>query len=389
MTVACSPSVELLEDNNNTFRSEAVEVVEHERMGLAHVGLFLSRPGTSADNGRGTHIDEAVVGLIENATESLDIAVYDLDVSEISEAIIQASHMGVDVRIVSDADEADAEGMADLIDAGLEVELRRAGDRIMHHKFIVADEELVWTGSVNLTDNGLYRNNNHGVLIESQQVALDYTVEFEQMFLDGNFGRHKESVTEPSYTDISSGEVITYFAPQHDVMGALVDLIDQAEESVHFMIFAFSRTDVTEALIRAHERGVRVLGVMDEGMASSGWAQDDALAAAGVPVALDGNRNASGFAGGKLHHKVLVVDGMNPDAARWVTGSANWSNAAAEYNDENMMILTEPGKARAMVGEVCRTFRVGSLHEDYVGPRHPVCAGAPLIRELGVAVHEL
>lgn len=389
MTVACSPSSEVLGDTESTFRSEATQAVEHERMGLANVGLFMSRPGTTPDNGRSTHIDEAVVGLIENATESLDVAVYDLDESEISEALIQAFHAGVDVRVVSDADEADAEGMADLIDAGLEVELRRAGDRIMHHKFIVADEELVWTGSVNLTHNGLYRNNNHGVVIESQQMALEYTNEFEQMFLDGNFGRHKESVTEPGYADISSGEVITYFAPQHDVMGALVDLIDEAEESVHFMIFAFSRTDVSDALIRAHERGVRVLGVMDEGMAASGWAQDDALAAAGIPVAMDGNHNASGFSGGKLHHKVLVVDGMNPDSARWVTGSANWSNAAAEYNDENMMILTDPGKARAMVGEVCRTFRVGTLHDDYMGPRHPVCAGAPLIRELGVAVHEL
>jgi phosphatidylserine/phosphatidylglycerophosphate/cardiolipin synthase-like enzyme len=389
MTLACAPSDATFQDTENTVRSESTPTTENERMGLSRVGLFMSRPGTSIDNGRSTHIDEAVVGLIENATESLDIAVYDLDVSEISEAIIQASHAGVDVRVVSDADEADAEGMADLIDAGLEVELRRAGDRIMHHKFIVADEELVWTGSVNLTDNGLYRNNNHGVLIESQQVALDYTVEFEQMFLDGNFGRHKESLVEPSYTEISSGEVITYFAPQHDVMGALIDLIDQAEESVHFMIFAFSRSDVADALIRAHERGVRVMGVMDAGMAASGWAQDEALAAAGIPVALDGNHNATGFAGGKLHHKVLVVDGMKPEAARWVTGSANWSNSAAEYNDENMMILTEPGKARAMVGEVCRTFRVGTLHDDYLGPRHPVCAGAPLIRELDVAAREL
>ena len=281
MTLACAPSDATFQDTENTVRSESTPTTENERMGLSRVGLFMSRPGTSIDNGRSTHIDEAVVGLIENATESLDIAVYDLDVSEISEAIIQASHAGVDVRVVSDADEADAEGMADLIDAGLEIELRRAGDRIMHHKFIVADEELVWTGSVNLTDNGLYRNNNHGVLVESQQVALDYTVEFEQMFLDGNFGRHKESLLEPSYTEISSGEVITYFAPQHDVMGALIDLIDQAEESVHFMIFAFSRSDVADALIRAHERGVRVMGVMDAGMAASGWAQDEALAAAG------------------------------------------------------------------------------------------------------------
>ncbi|MAY81041.1 MAG: hypothetical protein CL930_09685 [Deltaproteobacteria bacterium] len=358
-------------------------------MGLSRVGLFMSRPGTSIDNGRDTHIDEAVVGIIENATESLDIAVYDLDVPEISEAIIQAAHSGVDVRVVSDADEADAEGMADLIDAGLEVVLRPAGDRIMHHKFIVADQELVWTGSVNLTDNGLYRNNNHGVVVESQHAALDYTIEFEQMFVDGNFGRHKEFIAAPGYTDISSGEVISYFAPQHDVMGALVDLIDQAEESVHFLIFAFSRTDVAEALIRAHERGVRVIGVMDEGMAASSWAQDETLAAAGIPVALDGNHNATGFAGGKLHHKVLVVDGMRPDAARWVTGSTNWSNAAAESNDENMMILTDPGKARAMVGEVCRNFRVGTLHADYGGPRRPVCASSRLIRELDVAPREL
>jgi phosphatidylserine/phosphatidylglycerophosphate/cardiolipin synthase-like enzyme len=389
LTFACSSP-----DGFSTYlqpvsRPGSEQSVEAERLGLSNVGLFMSRPGTSAEDGRGTHIDEAVIGLIDGAAETLDVALYDLDDLEISEAIIQAANEGVEVRVVSDGDEADAEGMAALIDAGLEVELRRAGDRIMHHKFIVADEELIWTGSVNLTHNGLYRNNNHGVLIESQEVARDFTGEFEQMFVDGHYGSHKEAIVAPSFSEIHSGAVATYFAPQHDVMGALVDLIDEAEQSIHFMIFAFSRTDVADALIRAHSRGVRVIGVMDEGMAGSSWAMDEPLASAGIPIAMDGNHNSSGFAGGKLHHKVLVVDGMDADRARWVTGSANWSTSAANSNDENMVILAEPGKARAMVGEVCRTFRIGTLHPDYRGPRRPLCVSTTLVPELGVASREL
>ena len=37
----------------------------------------------------------------------------------------------------------------------------------MHNKFVVIDNQWVWLGSWNLTENGTYRNNNNVVLIAS------------------------------------------------------------------------------------------------------------------------------------------------------------------------------------------------------------------------------
>lgn len=44
-----------------------------------------------------------------------------------------------------------------------------------------------WTGSANLTENDLYRNNNNALLIVSPELAKDYAAESE-MFLKKKFG---------------------------------------------------------------------------------------------------------------------------------------------------------------------------------------------------------
>ena len=40
---------------------------------------------------------------------------------------------------------------------------------MMHNKFIVVDGRYVWTGSLNTTDNGAYKNNNNAIWIDSPE----------------------------------------------------------------------------------------------------------------------------------------------------------------------------------------------------------------------------
>ncbi|MFZ1398801.1 MAG: phospholipase D-like domain-containing protein, partial [Candidatus Promineifilaceae bacterium] len=56
---------------------------------------------------------------------------------------------------------------------------------LMHNKFMVIDGQYVWTGSTNLTDNGLTLNHNNSLLFDAINVATIFTIEFEEMFESG------------------------------------------------------------------------------------------------------------------------------------------------------------------------------------------------------------
>ena len=122
---------------------------------------------------------------------------------------------------------------------------------------------------------------------------------------------------------------------------------------------------MSSALIDAQERGVEVIGIFDNSQAGSSYSEDDVLAEAGVPVYLDGNEHNSGYAGGKLHHKLMITDPFRGGAI--VTGSMNWSNAGNEDNDENLLRLEGTGHDALFLREFCAAMDIATLHEDYTG----------------------
>ncbi len=80
---------------------------------------------------------------------------------------------GLVVRMVADSDYLDGEEIQELVDAGIPV----LGDRresLLHHKFMLIDRQEVWTGSLNFTVNGAYRNDNNLVRLVSTELAQDY-----------------------------------------------------------------------------------------------------------------------------------------------------------------------------------------------------------------------
>jgi phosphatidylserine/phosphatidylglycerophosphate/cardiolipin synthase-like enzyme len=133
---------------------------------------------------------------------------------------------------------------------------------------------------------------------------------------------------------------------------------------VHFLVFSFTREDVADALRAASLRGVEVVGVVDTSQAASSWSQDDWLAQNGVRLYLDGNHENIGWAGGKLHHKLLLVDGET-EAPLLLTGSSNWSNRAADDNDENVLILREPAVVQQYEDSFWARVDEAELHPEF------------------------
>jgi PKD repeat protein len=94
--------------------------------------------------------------------------------------------------------------------------------------------------------------------------------------------------------------------------------------------------------------GVDVWGTWDQLGAGNVSSQDDALCQAGVSIRVEDW-------GGKLHHKVGVIDAFGSDPTV-VTGSFNWTASANDSNDENTLIIHNTDIATAFYDEMVKLY---------------------------------
>jgi phosphatidylserine/phosphatidylglycerophosphate/cardiolipin synthase-like enzyme len=292
--------------------------------------VYFTQPGNPAMQGYRGGPDQNLADAIGKARLSVDVAVLDLDLWSLRDALIAAHRRGVAVRLVVESDYLDGKEIQELRQAGIPV----LGDRregLMHNKFAVIDRAEVWTGSMNHTVSESYRNNNNLIRLHSSRLAEDYTAEFEEMFDDDLFGPGSPANTPYPAFSVNGAQVKVYFSPDDGVTQRLVELILSAEESVYFLAYSLTSDDLAEALLERHQAGVEIAGVMEARQVESNTGSDyDRLRVAGIDVRLDGNPD-------NMHHKVLIIDGQTV-----VTGSFNFSRSAEERNDENTLVLRDP-----------------------------------------------
>ncbi|MEW6716664.1 MAG: phospholipase D-like domain-containing protein [Chloroflexota bacterium] len=305
--------------------------------------LFTDPDSPNADTLRGGP-DASLAAAINNARISVDIAIYDLNLWSIRDALIRAHQRGVIVRVVTESDNLDEPEIQDLIDAGVPV----LGDRregLMHNKFVIIDRMEVWTGSMNFTMNGAYHNDNNLIRIRSTRLAQDYTSEFEEMFVADQFGASSPTNTPYPLITVDGTQIEVYFSPEDDTVDHLLDVILNAQESIYFLAFSFTSDDLSTALIEQAQHGVLVAGVMEESQYNFNIGTEyDRFLQAGLDVRLDGNPQ-------NMHHKVFIIDGQIV-----VTGSYNFSASAEDRNDENTLIIHNHDIAAAYLAEFYRVF---------------------------------
>ena len=292
-------------------------------------------------------MEKAVLAFIASADRTLDVCVFDLDLPEFAQALLDAHARGVKVRVViADDNAAKAYAVADHLKqmekAGI-LTLAHNRSGLMHNKFMIADQLRVWTGSYNLTRNCSRFNDNHAIVLESPELAENYEKEWQEIF-EKRHGKRFAYPTPHPQVDIGGVAVQNYFTPEDDVRGALVAEMDKATNEIAIMAFSFTDPDMTAAVQRAVERQVRVMVLLDSDMATHPGANTKELEKLGANVRLS--------PGILLHHKVIVVDRQTV-----VLGSANFSGGAFDKNDENVLIVRAPNFAMAMLKEALRCWR--------------------------------
>jgi phosphatidylserine/phosphatidylglycerophosphate/cardiolipin synthase-like enzyme len=289
--------------------------------------------------------DEPLQEAIEASHLNIDAAFYDMDLYNIRDALLEAVERGVKVRLVLESDNYEDEELRLLRFGGVQVVLDGRSDS-MHNKFVVIDHYEVWTGSMNLTVTDAYGNRNNLVAIRSTDLAQNYLVEFDEMFLANAFGPSSPANTPNPGLVIGGRQVETYFSPEDETLARLVDLVNQADKSVYFMAFSFTADDLATAIVAAENRGVVVRGILDASQAAGNQGGEyEPFLAHGIEVRLDGE-------GGSMHHKVLIIDGEIV-----VTGSYNFSASAEENNDENTLVIHDPILAEQYMDEFWRVWQ--------------------------------
>ena len=290
-----------------------------------------------AESRNGDNLEALVIRGIEAAEQEILVAVQELSLPAIAEALVRQHHRGVTVKVVlentystpwSEQHEAELDGHArqrrqllmELADRNrdgrVSLEEQQRGDAVailtaagvpwlddtadgskgsglMHSKYVVVDRQLVITGSANFTASGIHGdagdrrtrgNVNHLIQLESLELAARFAADFEQMWGDGpggnpdsRFGLAKQA-GPVSRVMVGQTPVEVLFAPHrrsdpHHGLALIGSTLAQARETVDLALFVFSAQSLTDVIAALQQRGVRLRLLADPGFASRSFSE--------------------------------------------------------------------------------------------------------------------
>ncbi len=337
------------------------------------IQVWFTRPVTDHHDGIEPHFVDAIA----SARAKVHGAFYQINNMRAVRAMTAARERGVEVQLTTDADwyyKAGREGpkyqtaYSTLEAAGIKIqpdvtrtgELR--GSALMHSKFAVIDDRAVWTGSYNLIGDdhasqiAVMTHADNALLIESRELAAAHEREFQEMFTAKRFGTQKlyESMKDRNElvtgfeTGVGGARVEAFFAPKYRAIDAMVKEIESARSSVYFACFSFYHPRLGTAMIDRFRAGVDLRGLFYTASTGGASSQYPPMIAAGADVREPSEDVISIF----LHHKFVILD-YGTSRARVLTGSFNFSDSAANKNDEVLYVIHD----RFVVEAYYRAFR--------------------------------
>ena len=138
--------------------------------------------------------------LLESAERSIDVCMFVLSCAVLLDALIDAHRKGIKVRIICDNMKISGSAYK-ITDAGLDVRVDNS-PAMMHHKFMIIDQEVLLTGSYNWTASGAAYNRENVFITDEQHVVEQYIGEMEKLW--ATF----EGSTQIRYEPLSNTEVM-------------------------------------------------------------------------------------------------------------------------------------------------------------------------------------
>jgi phosphatidylserine/phosphatidylglycerophosphate/cardiolipin synthase-like enzyme len=136
-----------------------------------------------------------------------------------------------------------------------------------------------------------------------------------------------------------AGPSRAYFSPGEACLAAILGHLGKARSTLDICVFTITDDRIARAILDAHARKVRVRVITDNDKQYDGGSDVERLRGAGIALKVDETEH-------HMHHKFVVVDG-----ATLLNGSYNWTRSASAFNEENLIVSSEPGLVSAFLAQ--------------------------------------
>lgn len=265
--------------------------------------------------------------LLNRAQSSILLMSFTFSDSEIIKIINQKASEGVAVHLL--IDHAHMGGLGAKLHPAITLGTRQTGEGHMHHKVIVVDRAYIWLGSANFTPNSLAGSRNLSIGCYSPMIGEELHHEAAHIELQGS--RSGVAPFSCSYGEqLLELYILPHNQPDHPsaieanmnevAKQKLLSLFDNAQHHINVSIEQLTFKDASRALIRAHQRGVKV-------ELFTPHLDDEA-----VKLLIQAGMNVK--QGRNIHHKFALIDNKH-----LLNGSPNWSMNAFSRSDESYIVL--------------------------------------------------
>ncbi len=321
---------------------------------------------------------KALIKFLDRAGQGWEVhgAVYEFQWPDVLDAIKKADIRGATVKVLFDDIEAYSKDKPkgpwkknrDAIDKARinSLCIGRKNGKLMHNKFFVLSQngkpKAVWTGSTNLTENGIFGHSNVGHIVEDEAIAEAFLEYWQRLAddpeVDSDYRSANVNASPAPQMPLAVGTKAV-FSPRGKNLDALdsYSRIAASAKGGLFMTFAFGMHEKFKDVYRMNDTILR-MGLLEKEASNPGTIEQDKRDIqeirnrSNVVLAI-GNRIVTNSFDEWLvemskinptvhvywvHTKYMLVDPLS-DSPIVVSGSANFSKASTDTNDENMLVI--------------------------------------------------
>jgi phosphatidylserine/phosphatidylglycerophosphate/cardiolipin synthase-like enzyme len=330
---------------------------------------------------------------------ALRIAAYEFNYDEFLKVVKDTLDRGVDIEIVYDArkDNPKIPNRAAVAAAGLAQvchERTTPKSYISHNKFIVKLEDgeakSVWTGGTNFSKGGIYGHSNVAHVVEEKKIAKKFLDYWNALTNKPELGstdiKAKVETISPLPPGLPNTGTTVLFSPRKnlDALTWYANLAKNASDGL-FMTFAFGINDIFKDVYENGQAPFR-LALMEKKTRSMKAGPERTAEENKIQALRNMPENVfaigdfirtneiDGWVKEKLtslnshvryvHNKFMLINPLSDDPIV-VAGSANFSAASTNRNDENMVITRGNTRvADIYLGEFMRLFSHHAFRES-------------------------
>ena len=127
---------------------------------------------------------DLIIREIREASQGIQIAIFDFTHKEIAKEVEMAIKRGVLVQIITDRMKINSKDsqITNLQSAGAGVKVNKQA-KLEHNKFAIFDGKKVLTGSVNWTYSAFSKNSENCILFDEVEAVEKYNLRFDKIFI--------------------------------------------------------------------------------------------------------------------------------------------------------------------------------------------------------------